>query len=75
MARGFLTQDQRLQHADAYYQRGIAQEELHNLKEAIVDYSNAIEKRSSHVEAYTHRGWAKHQLNNYTAAISDYQKA
>jgi tetratricopeptide (TPR) repeat protein len=44
-------------------------------KEAIADYTQAIEKNPNDVSAYTNRGAAYHRLGDTSAAIGDYEQA
>ncbi|MFM7276915.1 MAG: tetratricopeptide repeat protein, partial [Microcystis aeruginosa] len=46
-------------HANAYYNRGIAKYELEDKQGAIADYNQAINIKPDHALAYNNRGNAK----------------
>ena len=60
--------------ATAYFQRGNAFEELYKLKEAVGDYSKAIEINSMFALAYLKRGSLYKSLDDYSSAFSDYDR-
>ncbi|MBW4572721.1 MAG: tetratricopeptide repeat protein [Tolypothrix carrinoi HA7290-LM1] len=61
--------------AEAYYNRGLAQNILGNHQLAIEDYTKAIRINSKFVEAYRNRGISNSTLGNYPRAIEDYNTA
>lgn len=63
------------EYADAYYYRGeVYYREFHNNKQAIADYTKAIEYNEEHDMAYFHRGLSYHEIHRYDEAIKDYTK-
>jgi tetratricopeptide (TPR) repeat protein len=60
--------------AKAYNQRGLAKEELEDIRGAIVDYSSAI-ALDKHSIYYNNRASAKDKLSDYRGAIADYSKS
>jgi Tfp pilus assembly protein PilF len=61
-------------HADAYYKRGDAYDELGEYEKAIADYNKAIELDPNHALAYLNRGCAYGEIGEYGKAIADYNK-
>jgi tetratricopeptide (TPR) repeat protein len=55
-----------------YYHRALANYELGDLKESILDYGLAIDRNPAYIEAYLNRGVAEQQMQNYEAAIQSY---
>ena len=55
-----------------YYHRALANYELGDLKESILDYGLAIDRNQAYIEAYLNRGVAEQQMQNYEAAIQSY---
>lgn len=55
-----------------YYNRGIALQELKSYKEAIKDYSKAIELDSNLTESFINRGNSKLSLDDVNGAVKDY---
>jgi len=62
-------------HADAYYKRGDAYDEMGEYGKAIADYNKAIELDPNHALAYYNRGCAYGEIGEYEKAIADYNKA
>ncbi len=60
--------------ADAYVNRGIAQDELGQHQAAIADYAKALELKPNQILAYYNRANAHHQLKQNDKAIADYSK-
>lgn len=60
---------------EAYNNRGIAYEELGEMKRAIQDYSKVIELNPESAIAYNNLGIAYGKLGNYQQAITGYDKA
>lgn len=60
--------------ADAYVNRGIAQDELGQHQAAIADYTKALELKPDQILAYYNRANAYHQLKENKKAIADYTK-
>jgi tetratricopeptide (TPR) repeat protein len=60
--------------ADAYVNRGIAQDELGQHQAAIADYTKALELKPDRILAYYNRANAYHQLKENEKAIADYTK-
>jgi tetratricopeptide (TPR) repeat protein len=58
-----------------YICRGIAYADLGNYRQAIDDYSWAIELKPDYAEVYNYRGKAYYGLRNYRQAIEDYGRA
>ena len=59
----------------AYYNRGVAKNDLKQYEEAIKDYDKAIELNPNYSEAYNNRGKDKYNLGLYKEAIEDFNKA
>lgn len=55
-----------------YYHRALANNELGNLKESILDYNLAIAKNPAYIEAYLNRGAVEQRMQCYEAAIQSY---
>lgn len=62
-------------YALAYYNLGVAHNDLGELEEAIADYSQVIEIDPTYAEAYNNRGHVYYQLGDYETAITDYNQA
>ena len=63
------------QTANEYFDRGTAKYALGNYKDAIADYSKAIEINPKYPIAYYNRGNIKEELNDLQGAMADYNKA
>ena len=61
--------------ADAYFNRGVAYDNLKQYRQAISDYDQAIRINPRHANAYNNRGNAYHGLKQYHRAIRDYDQA
>ena len=61
--------------AEAYYNRGIAYEDLGQHQRAIEDYNKAIRFKTDFAEAYCNRGVAYEDLGQHQRAIEDYNEA
>jgi len=59
----------------AYYNRGIAYNDIREYFKAISDFTKAIEINPDYAEAYYNRGVAYIDMINYSQAISDFTKA
>ena len=57
---------------EAYYGRGLAYRDKGNLRQAIADFTKAIEISPDYAEAYHDRGIVYHDMGNLDQAISDY---
>jgi tetratricopeptide (TPR) repeat protein len=62
-------------YAVAYYNRGIAYDDLEQYDKAIADYDQALQLDSSYTKAYYSRGNAYYALRQYDKAIADYDQA
>ena len=62
-------------HAEAYYNRGLAERRRGRHEEAIADYSKALRLKPDFAEAYVNRGNAKLLLGHHEAAIADFDQA
>ncbi|WP_341532336.1 tetratricopeptide repeat protein (plasmid) [Nostoc sp. UHCC 0302] len=62
-------------YANAYYNRGIARDDLADLQGAIADYNQAIKINPNLAEAYINRGIARYDLGDKQGAIADYNQA
>jgi tetratricopeptide (TPR) repeat protein len=62
-------------YANAYNNRGNANEELSNNEEAILDYDKAVKLKPDDADAYYNRGIVKRKLGNYKEAILDENQA
>jgi tetratricopeptide (TPR) repeat protein len=58
----------------AYNNKGVTYYELGDYKQAIEDYSRAIELNPDYTEAFNNRGTAYYELGNYRQAIEDYDR-
>ena len=58
-----------------YFKSGLAKLNLHQYKDAIEDFSTAIQLNPKYVDAYYSRGLAKLNLHQYKDAIEDNSKA
>ena len=61
--------------ADAYYNRGRAYFDLGHYRQAIEDYSKAIEIKPDYEDAYINRGAAYAQLGDANLSINDFRMA
>ena len=61
--------------ADAYLNRGIAQEDLNNLADAIEDYTQAIKLNPEYRALYHYRGLAYDRDGKSDLAIADFSEA
>ena len=59
---------------EAYYLRGVAQNDIGNYKSAIADYTKVIEIDAKFTEAYFSRAASKLNLDDYQGALDDYTK-
>ena len=59
----------------APFEAGVTNNELHKHREAIDDYTRAIEQNTCIVDAYFRRGLSHAALKNYESAIADYTVA
>ncbi|MFM7905252.1 MAG: tetratricopeptide repeat protein [Microcystis sp.] len=62
-------------HANAYYNRGLAKSNLGDYQGAIADYNQAIKIKPDFANAYIFRGLAKKNLGDKQGAIADYNQA
>ena len=69
-----LASDER-EKATAHHNCGVAYDAIKDVKNAIEQYSEAIDRNPDFVEAYNNRGLAKDSRCEYNDAISDYTKA
>ncbi len=60
---------------EAHYNRGISQERLGALEEALADYTEAIGQNPDYAEAYFSRGQLKSQLGDKQEAVEDLRLA
>lgn len=58
----------------AYFYRGQIHEQLDEYREAIADYTKAIELNSKFLKAYLYRGFVHFEEREYDDAISDFTK-
>ena len=58
----------------AYFYRGMAREQLNDLKGAFSDFSNAIAIKPE-AEFYINRGLVRYKMNNFQGAVEDYTMA
>jgi tetratricopeptide (TPR) repeat protein len=63
------------QYADAYYNRGVAHDDLGEYQKAIEDYTKAIELNPQYADAYSDRGYVYNKIGKYWKAVDDYNKA
>jgi curved DNA-binding protein CbpA len=61
--------------ANEYYKQGLRKSQLANYKEAITDYTKAIELDSNYADAYNKRGLCNYKLGEYSEALQDFTKA
>lgn len=66
---------QKIDLAEAYYQRAIARDDLGQFEHAAQDMSQVIRLQPNDGEAYGGRGTALHALGAYDDAIDDYRQA
>ncbi len=59
----------------AYYNRGLAKDNLGKSQDAINDYDEAIKLNPEYSSAYNNRGCTKNKLSDFQDAISDYDEA
>ncbi len=62
-------------HADAFCDRGTAEQAIGDLDRAIADYSKAIELRRTHARAHNNRGTALAEKKEFERAHRDFQDA
>ena len=62
------------QTAEDYYNNGIANVQKNNFKQAVSDFSTAIEIRTNYATAYYARAYAYYDMNEYTEALADVQE-
>jgi tetratricopeptide (TPR) repeat protein/serine/threonine protein kinase len=62
-------------HAHAYYCRANAYANLRDDKEAVADYSRAIERDQEHILAWFSRGIAHNNLDQLDRAVADFSQA
>ncbi len=55
-----------------YYHRALANNEMGNPNESILDYNLAIDKNPNYIEAYLNRGAVQQQMQHFEAAIQSY---
>jgi serine/threonine protein kinase/regulator of sirC expression with transglutaminase-like and TPR domain len=60
---------------EAYYNRGIIQNELGDKKGAVEDYTQAINLKPNYHEAYYNRGIIQNELGDKKGAVEDYTQA
>ena len=63
------------QTADEYISKGNQENSSGNYKDAIADYSKALELIPDNAEAYNFRGLSKSNLNHNHGSIADFNKA
>ncbi len=61
--------------AEAYYNRGVAYDNLGQYKNAIKDYNQAISLNPDFAEAYSNRGTINNTTGKYQRAIEDFSEA
>lgn len=61
--------------SDIWFLRGVNNYQLENYKDAIIDFTVAINFRPNYAEAWFYRGKCKQATNNLVVALSDYNKA
>jgi len=62
-------------HAEAYYNRGVAYDNLGQYKAAIRDYNQAIRHKPDYAEAFFNRGVIYNTIGQYQRAIDDFNEA
>jgi protein O-GlcNAc transferase len=62
-------------HADAWYNRGVALQELKRLDEALASYDRALALKPAYVEALNNSGNALRELKRLDEALASYDKA
>src|SRR5205814_592433 len=60
--------------ATGFYQSGRAADDKYDLKEAIAEYTKAIDADPTFVKAYLNRGIDRDNLNDYGGAVADFTK-
>ncbi len=60
---------------DAYINRGLVNNELHDYEASLRDYDRAIELDKKCALAYNNRGYTKFMQEDYEGALDDYNKA
>ena len=60
---------------EAYYNRGLARNDLNQYKEAIANFNKVIALNPDFVKAYVVRGYTKERLGEHQTAIDDFDKA
>ena len=58
----------------AYYNRGLAHYDLHQLGQAIADFGEAVRLNPEYVKAYYNRGLAQYHQGNHEAAEADFSE-
>ncbi len=61
--------------AECYYNRGLANQALGNVKLALIDYGRALEKNGALVDAARNRGLLLFKEHRYSEASADFEKA
>ena len=61
--------------ASAYYNRGVAKDNLEDYQGAIADYTKAIEIDPDDASAYTNRGISRELVNDLKGACDDWRKS
>lgn len=67
--------DENPKDTNAYYNRGVARQNIKLDSLSIYDYDKVVELRQTDIEAYDNRGVAKMRLGKNDEAIEDYKKA
>jgi len=62
-------------YADAYYNRGIAKNNINDTQGALADFSKTIAIKPNFAAAYNNRGLIRKSLQDYKGAMSDYDTA
>lgn len=65
----------RPRNAEAYYNRGVAYDNLGQYKQAIKDYSQAIALKPDYTDAYSNRGTINNIIGKFQRAIEDFSEA
>ncbi len=64
----------KVQTADAYYNRGNCKKFINDPNGAILDYTVAVKLNHNHHKAFNNRGYIKIELKDYKSAIEDFNK-
>ncbi|MBE0639151.1 MAG: tetratricopeptide repeat protein [Bacteroidales bacterium] len=59
----------------AHFLRGYVNYLLENYRDAIADFTKAIDQKPDYIEAIYYRGRAKHANGNFLGALQDYNKS